>query len=171
MDSRRLLKFKYGGSSQDEDSRKVFVKFEKERGDGAYDVFTFECNDEPHPDLNKRLQNMVPHLRENCELTDDTKVIVVRSVTCTHKEMEGFEVHGLVISGLRTLSNCNAPMNLTSPHKTDRSYNEEDEDDTNLLSSACLEALDALSEEVFAYVDGKRSQLELGLETETKASA
>jgi len=166
-EDRRLLKYKYGGSPANEESKKTFVKFEKERGDGDYDIFTFECDDEPHPDLVKALEAMAPHLRENCEI-DDSRKVTVKSVTCTHKQMEGFEVHGLVISGLRELRNCNSPMSLNSPHKTDIPYaDDQDADDMN-LTSECLDDLAVLEREVFAYVDGKRAQLELGLEEPPK---
>ena len=167
-DTRRLLKFKYGSGSEEE-FKKCLVKFETLRGDGEYDVFTFECDDEPHPDLKKKLEAMIPFLLENCEFeADPAHKITVKSITCTHKAMDSFDVHGLVISGLRELKHCNAPMNLTSPHKTDRAYSDEDEGYDNLLSSACLNALDELVVEIFAYVDGKRAQLELGLDADEK---
>jgi hypothetical protein len=168
-DSRRLLKFKYGGSHSEEDSKKTFVKFEKERDDGSFDLFTFECDDEVHPDLTKALQAMKPHLLENCELPDD-RLVDVKSITCTYKAMDVGEVRGLVISGVRQLQNSNAPMVLTMPHKTDQPYTE-DGDDRICLSSACLDDLDRLSEEVFAYVDGKRAQLEMDFQGEDEPAA
>ena len=160
IDGRRLLKFKYGSSSEGE-TKRVFVKFEKERDDNQADIFTFECDDDAHPDLKKAPEAMVPHLLENCEIkAEEGYKIAVRSVTSTYKEMEDGTVHGLVISGLRELRYSRAPLVLTSPHKTDIPYSEGDED-APLLTSACLGAFDDLESEVFAYVDGKRAQGEL----------
>lgn len=162
---RRLLKFKYG-TGEDSEFKKCLVKFETSRADGDYDIFTFECDDDPSPDLKKRLDAMAEFLLENCEIEKNeiAHKVQVKSVTCTHKEMEGFDVHGLVISGTRELKNCNAPMCLNSPHKTDVPYCEDSDDESILLSPECLHALDALVSEVFSYVDGKRAQLELDLE-------
>jgi hypothetical protein len=153
---RRLLKFKYGFAS-DTDSRKCLVKYELERADGEYDLFTFECNDEPHPDLNFKLQGMAKHLIEICELPSD-RVVTVNSVTCTHKDMDGQTVHGLVISGTRALNTSDAPMCLNSPHKTNVPYAEDQDASDKNLSGTCLSDLALLADEVFAYVDGKRSQ-------------
>ena len=158
MSERRLLKFKYGFSGE-ESSRKCLVKFEQQRGDGEYDAFTFECNNEPHPDLNTKLQDMAEHLIQICEL-DHEHMVIVKSVTVTHKDMDFGTVRGLVISGTRTLATCNAPMCINSPHKTDVPYAEDQDPDDNNLTCACLDALDELEKEVFAYVDGKRSQAE-----------
>lgn len=167
-DDRRILKFKYGSRGEDE-AKKVFVKFEKLRGDGTFDVYTFECDDEAHPDLSKALQTMKPHLIENCELPDD-RMIEVKSITRTYKDMEVGEVRGLVISGVRQLQNSDAPMVVTMPHKTDQPYTE-DGDDSICLTSQCMDDLDALEVEIFAYVDGKRAQLEMDFGTEGKPAA
>lgn len=174
MSERRLLKFKYGSSSEDE-FKKCLVKYEFKRDDGYSDVFTFECDDEPHPDLKEALEGMVEHLLENCEIaSEEGHKITVKSVTCTYKDMDDVGlVRGLVISGVRELRRSNSPMVLNSPHKTDQPYTEDGDDDI-CLSSRCIDALYGLEREVFAYLDGKRAQGELDFgdqESDTKPAA
>lgn len=154
---RRLLKFKYGSGSSD---KKVLIKFEVENS-GDYDTFTFESNDDAHPDLRSALKNLAPHLLENCEVEDNRLPVNVLGVTCTYKTMESGLIRGLVITGARDLEDSNSPLVLNSPHKTDFHYSETDESGIGLLKPKCLELLDDLIREVFAYLDGKRAQAEL----------
>jgi hypothetical protein len=165
--NRRLLKFKKGGAKND---RNYLVKFEVPRPypeDG--DIQTFECNDEPHPDLEKALQDMGNHLLAICEIPKSEKrPVFISGVTFTYKAMDPLvTVNGLVIVGVRKLLNSDAPLVLTSPHRTNIPYGEGQDADEKNLDSATLEDMAILEREVFAYMDGiKRGQPDLFNEDE-----
>lgn len=51
------------------------------------------------------------------------------------------------------------PLNLTTPHKASAMYNPETpDDDMQLLTGDCIDALEALRAECEAYIKGDRAQ-------------
>jgi len=155
--NRRICKVKIG--KDDYDREVVTIKLEEPDLTGGYTSHLIECKDAPHPDLRNALKEMGQYLLEHAEFPSTWTVAVI-SVTVTHTN----EVQGLVITGKRELKNCNAPLIVNTPHYTREPYNEDDDSDIGIFSSSCGEALDLLEEEALAYVDGKRAQLDLGLE-------
>lgn len=160
---RRLLKLKYNSGSTD---KKVFLKYEEQSADGPVNVISFESNEEPHPDLIKALQDMAKHLQEICEIeTLSGRLITVRGITVTYKKMDdGRLIRGLVISGTRELYTSQSPMSLNSPHKPEDPYSPTG-DEAYCLTPECVEDVERVVREAFAYLDGKRAQGTLDFQT------
>lgn len=138
---RRLVKIHSG-------SEMTLVKYTKVEDKGGSENVTLESADPPLKGLLKALDAMGNHLVEACELPEDwLEDIDVRGVSVTWKD----EVPGIVISAIRKLQHSNSQLNIHTPPFEPK--------------GACKEALTALTREALAYVDGKRGQLDLGLET------
>lgn len=153
---RRLCKIKIGKNEFEREV--VTIKMEEPDRNGEFTAHLIECKDTPHPDLRAALAAMAEHLISNAEFpsTWEPQIDVI-SVTITHTN----NVQGIVITGKKELENCNAPLIVNTPHYTREPYNEDDESDKGIFSTACGFAIDALEKEVIAYVDGKRAQQEL----------
>lgn len=157
--NRRVCKVKIGKDSIGREM--VTIKIEQPDQVGDFTAILMECRDIPHPDLRKALENMGDHLIEHCEFPSTWRHdIAVIGVTITHTN----DIQGLVITGKKELKYCNAPLIINSPHYTREPYNEDDDSDMAIFTGECGDHLDTLEKEALAYVDGKRAQLELGLE-------
>lgn len=151
---RKLLKVRI-------DADGVLVKYQEAKGENAKtETVTLEAEDPPLPELERALSSMAEHLCAICELPADwVEDIEVRSVTVTYTEA----ATGLVITGLRSLDGSSAPLILNSPHFTDAPYSETDQGGKGIYSADCGRDLNELARAAFAYVDGKRGQLQLDL--------
>lgn len=112
-----------------------------------------------HPDLKSAMQGLEPHVRTILCLPADwcANAFHVRSVSFSESEKTG--VQGVVISCSVDLTTCKAPFFFNTPYlpiqrKTEESVTPE-------MAPETLAALEALETEVYAYLDGKRTQGDL----------
>ena len=127
---------------------------------GTYnqDEYSFTCSEKARPEFYKAMSALAEHVIEMCELPESyLGRITVRGVSYSYGGEA--EVMGAVISASMELKESYQPLNLTTPHKASAMYNPETPDDEmQLLTGDCIEALEALQQECEAYVRGDRAQ-------------
>jgi len=101
---------------------------------------------------------LAPDVIKMCELPEDyLDRITVRSVSFSYGGPDG--TMGATISAGMHLEESYQDLNLNTPHKASAMYNPDTPDDEmQLLSSDCIERLEALQEECEAYIKGDRAQ-------------
>jgi hypothetical protein len=138
---------------------KVNLEYEVKNSKGGWDQFSFSCSDEPKPEFKVALANMADDVIEMAELDEKyLERITVRGVSFSYGG-EG-EVMGAVIMAQMSLKKSNVPLNLNTPHKPSEPYSE-GADKSQVLSTECVERLEALIGEAEEYVHGVRAQGDL----------
>ena len=118
------------------------------------DEFTLKCADRPLPGFDEALLALRQTVIDICEFTnEDPEKYEVFGVSFSWTD----GVMGAVISAKKTLLDSNAPLCINTPHKPSEAYSE-GADDSNLLGSSAVTALENLIEEAIKYVDGNRAQ-------------
>lgn len=131
----------------------MIINYDKQNSHDTWDQYSIESREEPSPDFFKALEALDVHLMEMCEQNDVCKA---KSVTITWRN----DIMGCVISGQRYLKNSHQRLNINTPHKTEESYSDY-EDEKQLLSSDCVIDLQLLMLEAWRFIKGKRSQADL----------
>lgn len=96
-----------------------------------------------------------------CELPDNyLKRITVRGVSFSYGG--DAEVMGATISASMKLDYSYQELNINTPHKASAMYSADTpEDEKQLLSGECIDALERLQDECRAYIGGERAQVKL----------
>lgn len=128
------------------------------QGANNQDEYSFTCSEKARPEFYEALEALAEHVIEICELPKDyLGRIKVRGVSYSYGGEA--EVMGAVISASMELKESYQPLNLTTPHKASAMYNPETpDDDMQLLTGDCIDALEALQAECEAYIKGNRAQ-------------
>lgn len=135
---------------------KISVEYDKQNNSGMNDEFAFASFDEPRPNLTIKLLDLRKWVCELCELpTDDDFINSIRVTGLSFSETESMGM-GVSIVAQKTLKNAVCPLNLVTPHKFENSEN-----DAQLLPSKCVNDLIEMREEIIAYIEGDRVQMNL----------
>jgi hypothetical protein len=135
-------------------------------GLGNGDEYSLTCRDKARPEFYEAMTALAEHVIEMCELPDDyLERITVRGVSFSYGGENN--TMGAVISASMELKESYQPLNLTTPHKASAMYNPGTPDDEKqLLTGDCIDALEALQKECEAYIKGEREQGSLFCEAE-----
>lgn len=139
---------------------KINIVYEK-RVHTGWDEYSFTCSDAPRPELLVALKALSPHVIEMCELPKEyLDRIDVRGVSFSYAGDN--EVMGATIIAQMELKKSYTKLNLNTPHKASEPYSENaPEDEMQLLSNECIDALGQLCDEVELYIKGDRAQQSL----------
>lgn len=128
------------------------------QGKHNQDEYSFTCSEKARPEFYEAMGSLAEHVIDMCELPEDyLERITVRGVSYSYGGEN--ETMGAVISASMKLKESYQPLNLTTPHKASAMYNPETPDDEmQLLTGDCIDALEALQAECEAYIKGDRAQ-------------
>ena len=129
-----------------------------EDGPGNFDEYSLTCREKARPEFYETMEALAEHVIDMCELPENyLNRIKVRGVSFSYGGET--EVMGAVISASMELKESYQALNLTTPHKASEMYNPTTPDDEmQLLTGDCIEALEALQKECMAYIKGDRAQ-------------
>jgi hypothetical protein len=138
--------------------KRINMVYETKSKRGYWDEYSFTCSEEARPEFYTVLSELAQDVIEMCELPSDyIDRITVRSVSYSYGGENN--TMGATISAGMKLDNSYQDLNLNTPHKASAMYNSDTPDDEmQLLSSDCIERLEALQEECEAYIKGDRAQ-------------
>ncbi|MCK9326537.1 MAG: hypothetical protein M0P69_13685 [Bacteroidales bacterium] len=139
--------------------RKILINYDAQSKNGLWDEYSMTCSEQARPEFYAAMEALGAHVVEMCELPENYLAkIKVKGVSFSYAgEKEG--VMGATISAQMELKNSHPDLNLNTPHKAEAMYNENTpDDDKQLLSGDCVEALESLQEECKAYISGDRAQ-------------
>ncbi len=159
-DSIRITKVKHSKG-------RVHVAYQAHLDREVPDEFTLDTSDAPHPDFEKALAALVPHVVEWVELpASAAQRLRVQGVSFSYADdTAGIPVMGATVTALLGLSRSRSPLVVNTPHKPERPYAEGDPDAGDYcLTPDCAEALADVLEEAERYLDGKRAQGSLALD-------
>lgn len=127
-------------------------------GLGNCDEYQFTCRDKARPEFYASLAAMAKHVIEMCELPDDyLGRITVRGVSYSYGGKN--DTMGATITAAMELEDSYQALNLVTPHKASAMYNPETPDDEKqLLTGDCIDALEHLMAECLLYIEGERAQ-------------
>jgi len=138
---------------------KIFINYEQRSKDPTkWDEFQFTCSEEARPEFYTALEDLAEFVIEMCELpVTYQERIKVRGVSFSYGG--DADVMGATISAAMKLYDSYNDLNINTPHKAECMYNENTpNDDMQLLSYECVEALNKLKIECEAYIKGDRAQ-------------
>lgn len=139
---------------------KISLVYEQKTRIGGWDEYSMTCSEAGRPEFYKAINDMAPHVIEMCELPADyVSKITVRGVSFSYGG--DTEVMGATISAAMELKNSYPKLNINTPHKASAMYSEAPDDEKQLLSSDCIDCLEALQAECRAYIKGERAQTKL----------
>lgn len=127
-------------------------------GPGNGDEYQFTCRDKARPEFYSALEAMAEHVIDMCELPDNyLDKITVRGVSYSWGGEN--ETMGATITAAMELEKSYQALNLVTPHKASAMYNPETPDDEKqLLTGDCIDALEHLMAECLLYIEGERAQ-------------
>ena len=136
----------------------VYLAWEDRNEANAVIESSMTSKEPGRPELYQALAALAPDVIKMCELPEDyLDRITVRSVSFSYGGPDG--TMGATISAGMHLEESYQDLNLNTPHKASAMYNPDTPDDEmQLLSSDCIERLEALQEECEAYIKGDRAQ-------------
>ena len=129
-----------------------------EAGPSNGDEYQFTCRDQAKPEFYEALAAMAEHVIDMCELPDGyLDRIKVRGVSFSYGGES--ETMGATISAVMELEESYQALNLVTPHKASAMYCPDTPDDEKqLLTGDCIDALEALLVECERYIQGERAQ-------------
>ena len=129
-----------------------------EDGRGNRDEYSFTCMDPARPEFYQALEALNVFVLDMCELPENyLDRITVKGVSYSWGGENN--TMGAVISAAMTLNESYQPLNLITPHKVSEMYCPDTPDDEKqLLSGDCVEALKKLIAECELYIKGDRAQ-------------
>lgn len=140
-----IKKFKYKDNE-------VLVEYEETKNDGqSNEKVTFQCDDEPLPELKEALAKLSKHIINICELNNDAD-IEVTGVSFTWRN----EIMGAVLIGMSKLKKSTGVVNLVTPHRIVEFYSEHG-DSGQLMGDEMEKDLQILLEHIENYLAGDRS--------------
>lgn len=138
---------------------KIMMVYEVRNQKGIFtDEYSFTCSEEARPEFYTAMENLREHVIDMCELPADyIDRIRVRGVSFSYGG--GNDTMGATISAAMSLENSYSALNLLTPHKASEMYNPNTPDDEKqLLTGDCIDALLALQAECIRYIEGERAQ-------------
>lgn len=141
----RFTKVKFDGS-------KVRLEYQVTRpGGGDPDEFALQCSDLPLQEFVYALRALIPDVLDICEFPlSEASKISMRGVSLAYKD----GVMGCVLTALRELASCDAPLILNSPYLPEKASS----DSGGCLQSATVHRIRALCVEAERYLNGERLQ-------------
>lgn len=138
--------------------KKITMVYEQKSKKGWWDEYSFTCSEDARPEFYEAMEALAEHVIEMCELPESyLDRIKVRGVSYSYGGED--ETMGATISASMKLDNSYQELNLTTPHKASEMYNPSSlEDEMQLLTGDCVDALDVLQEECELYIQGDRAQ-------------
>jgi len=135
-----------------------------EQGQCNGDEYQFTCRDNALPEFYQALATMAEHVIDMCELPQSyLDRITVRGVSYSYGGEN--DTMGATISAAMELEGSYQSLNLVTPHKASAMYCPDTPDDEKqLLTDDCIEALKALMAECERYIKGERAQGSLFLQ-------
>jgi len=129
-----------------------------ENGPSNLDEYSFTCREKARPEFYKALSAMAEFVLDMCELPESyLERISIRGVSYSYGGEN--ETMGAVISASMKLEESYQALNLVTPHKASEMYcPDTPDDDKQLLSGDCVEALLELRTECEKYIQGDRAQ-------------
>jgi hypothetical protein len=110
---------------------------------------------DPRPEFHAALQEFNRFVRQLLDLPMSWETgLTIQSVSISQSDAQG---RGLVVTALKRLSGCNAPLVLNTPHLPETASSE----DGPALPAFAIRMLDALEEEAAKYRAGERAQGDL----------
>ena len=129
-----------------------------EQGPGNGDKYSLTCREKARPEFYEALTAMAEHVLDMCELPESyLDRIQVRGVSYSYGGDN--DTMGAVISASMDLEKSYQALNLVTPHKASAMYCPDTPDDEmQLLTGDCIDALEALMAECERYIQGDRAQ-------------
>ncbi len=129
-----------------------------EQGLGNGDEYSFTCREKARPEFYKALAALAEHVLDLCELPESyLDRINIRGVSYSYGGEN--DTMGAVISASMELEESYQGLNLVTPHKASAMYCPDTPDDEKqLLTGDCIDALEALVAECELYIQGDRAQ-------------
>ncbi len=134
------------------------ISMSYEQGTNHQDEYSFTCSEEAKPSFYEAMEVLAEHVIDMCELPEEyVERITIRGVSFSYGGEA--EIMGAVISASMKLENSYQELNLTTPHKASAMYSPgTPDDDMQLLTGECIDALETLQAECEAYIKGDRAQ-------------
>lgn len=124
---------------------------------------TIESPDDPTPELVEAVAALKPHLIEMCEVEKlPNNLIYTTGVSLSYKGDN--DTMNAVLTGVKTHANSGGCLILNSPNKPSENTTGEDTASANLLSEPCVERIEQLIVHAKEYINGKRGQVDMGLD-------
>lgn len=122
-------------------------------GNDEPDRYAVEVSHPPHPDLVEAIASLAHHVLALCELEGGVEIdqVEVRGVSFSYKG----EVMGATITALRRLARSASPLVLNTPFKFAEPIGEDTPAD-QLLGDETVIALERVTEEALAFIDGSK---------------
>lgn len=129
-----------------------------ENGPNNRDEFSFTSFEKARPEFYKAMEALAEHVLDMCELPESyLERIIIRGVSYSYGGENG--TMGATISAAMKLENSYPALNLLTPHKASEMYcPDTPDDDKQLLSGDCVDALLELRVECEKYIQGDRAQ-------------
>lgn len=147
---------------KDKKSGRVTLEYQKKKADQTLDEFHFSSFDKPLPEFDTALLNLRKYVMQICEYPVDDDFITRTTVTGVSFSYGGdADVMGATLIAQLVLKDCNAPLNLNTPHLAEDFYSASGGSDKQLMPDKMATDLYKLMTEAERYLYGERAQGEL----------
>jgi len=138
--------------------KRILLMYEQKGKNGWWDEYSMTCSEEPRPEFHQALRDLRTHVLDMCELPETyLDKITVRGVSYSYGGED--DTMGATISASMKLEYSYQALNLVTPHKASAMYcPDTPEDEKQLLTGDCIEALRDLQTECEKYIQGDRAQ-------------
>ena len=147
---------------KDKKTDRVTLEYQKKKKDDGLDEFSFSSFDKPLPEFDTALLGLRKYVLEICEypLNDDFLTrITVTGVSFSYGGDN--DVMGATLIAQLALKECDAPLNLNTPHLAGDYYSESGGSEKQLMPDNMATDLEKLIAEAERYLYGERAQGEL----------
>lgn len=110
---------------------------------------------EPRPEFIAALQAFTQYVRHLCDLPMSFETgLTISGVSISENDSQG---RGLVVTALKKLPSCNAPLVINTPHMPETASSEGGPE----MPAFAIRMLDALEDEAAKYRAGERAQIDM----------
>jgi len=149
-----ITKVKYKNGS-------VYYEYQTDRPTGEKDEHKVKCHDAPRPSFEDAWNDLRHAICTEAELPEDMAgYITPTGISISYYDDGRW---GAVLSGTRSLEHSNAPLCINTPHKP-AEPSEFNPEDTMIMDSNTVGAIETMIQETEAYIRGERAQGALKLE-------
>lgn len=135
----------------------VMVIYRESSAHGSRTI-TMETTEQPAAAFTAALQSLKTDVLQICDLPVEYGAQMrVTSVSFTNKK----DVMGAVITATKKLKDCNAPLNINTPHLPAAPADHKSQSTANLLSDDCVKRLEKVLKETEQLIDGKKLQTDI----------
>jgi hypothetical protein len=147
---------------KDKKTDKITLEYQKKKGDDSVDEFAFSSFDKPLPGFDLAMLALRKYVLQICEYPVNDDFLTRVTVTGVSFSYGGNEdVMGATLIAQLALKECNAPLNLNTPHLAEDFYSENGGSEKQLMPVNMASDLDKLIDEAERYLQGERAQGEL----------